>query len=330
MGNVTGALSKVIGWKEDTWNTTPATPDARRIPFVSCSLTDKSDREADSTLAGYRGMQRSTEGKADVGGSLTAVAAPEDIGFWLAQVIGMPTTTGASSPYTHSFAVDPTGAGALPAGIGMEVDYGPGISGAGRYMVYSGLRVNQFTMDIPANGNINLSIDLVGGSCDADNADTLDASPTDTGHNAWKAQKLVWQFGDGLDVCLESAKLTFGNDLDTERYCVGNDGNRHDLPEGQFMCSGEGVAYFDDAALLNKAATDTDASLVVTLTKGDGTGTASNESLVLTIPALVFSKQKPPIDGPKGLKLPFSFTTHRTTGEIGITAVLKNALAAVI
>lgn len=329
MGNVTGALSTVTGWKETTWNTTPGTPDARRIPLVTFGLDDKSERETDPTLSGYRGQQRSTEGRTDVGGPITAVAAPEDIGFWLAQLFGMPTTTGAG-PYEHAFEVDPLGANALPAGVGFEVDYGAGISGAGRYQVYSGCRLNQLTMAIPANGHVNLTMDMVGAKCDGDNVASLDASPTDSGHNAWKAQSVVWQFGDSLEVCLESANLVFGNDLDVDRYCVGNNGERHDLPEGQFIASGSGVAYFDNAALMNKAVSDTDSSLVVTLTKGTGLGTAGNESLVITIPALVFSKQKPPIDGPRGLKLPFTFTAHRTTGEVAITALLKNALATVI
>ena len=329
MGNVTGALSKVIGWTETTWNVTPGTPNARRIPLVSFGVTDKTDRETDPTLSGFRGQQRSTEGKTDVGGAINVVAAPEDIGFWLAHTLGVPATTGAG-PYEHVFGVDPTGAGALPPGMGFEVDYGAGISGAGRYIVYSGCRVKALKMSMPANGNITMQVDVVGAGVDANNVATLDASPTDTGHNAWKAQKATWVFdGGSLSVCLESAELMFDNDLDVDRYCVGHDGIRHDLPEGQFICSGSGVAYFDTAALLNKAAADTDATLVVTMVKGTGDGTAGNESLEIDIPALVFGREKPAIDGPRGLKQNFTFTTHRTTGEIGITATLMNALAAV-
>lgn len=329
MGNVTGALSKVIGWTETTWNVTPGSPNARRIPLVTFGVTDKTDRETDPTLSGFRGQQRSTEGKTDVGGAINVVAAPEDIGFWLAHTIGVPATTG-SGPYEHVFAVDPTGSGALPPGMGFEVDYGAGISGAGRYIVYSGCRVKALKMSVPANGNITMQVDVVGAGVDADNVATLDGTPTDTGHNAWKAQKATWVFDEGaLQVCLESCELTIDNDLDVDRYCVGHDGIRHDLPEGQFICSGSGVAYFDTAALLNKAAADTDAELVITLTKGTGAGTAGNEELEISIPALVFGREKPAIDGPRGLKQNFTFTTHRTTGEIGITATLKNALAAV-
>lgn len=331
MGNVTGALTRIIGWPEATWNTTPGTPNGRLIPVVSFGLRANEERETDPTLSGYRGQQRSSAGKRDVAGPINITVAPETIGFWLANLIGTPTTAGVAAPYTHSFAVNPTGAGALPPGIGFEVDYGAGITGAGRYIVYSGARINQMTLNLPANGNITAQIDILGANFDADNVATLDGTPTDTGHNVWKAQKALVVFdGGALSVCLESLQVSLGNDLDADRWCVGNGGIRHDLPEGQFIASGQAVAYFDTAALMNKALNDTDASLVITLTKGTGAGTAGNEELVITIPALVFAANTPAVDGPRGLKLQADFTSHRTTGETGVTAVLKNALATVI
>lgn len=330
MGNVTGALTRIIGWPEVTWNTTPGSPDGRLIPVVSFGLRANEERETDPTLSGYRGQQRSSAGKRDVAGPINITVAPETIGFWLANLIGTPTTTGAG-PYEHSFEVDPTGAGALPVGMGFEVDYGAGISTAGRRIVYSGCRINQMTLNLPANGNITAQIDVLGANFDADNGASLDDTPTDTGHNVWKAQLAEVVFdGGALSVCLESLAVTIGNDLDPDRWCVGNGGIRHDLPEGQFIASGQAVAYFDSAALMNKALNDEDASLVITLTKGTGAGTATNEELVITIPALVFAANTPAVDGPRGLKLQADFPSHRTTGETGVTAVLKNALATVI
>ena len=57
--------------------------------------------------------------------------------------------------------------------------------------------------------------------------------------------------------------------------------------------------------------------------------TPMDEKLVLTIPNVVFAAGSPPIDGPRGLRLNANFTAHRTTGEIGVTAVLRNALPTV-
>ena len=138
------------------------------------------------------------------------------------------------------------------------------------------------------------------------------------------------QFDDGaLEVCLDNLTITLGNDLDADQWCVGNNGIRHGLDEGAFIVSGTGVQHFDTPALMNKALADQDAKLVVTLTRGTGAGTAGNEQLVLTIPNLVLAANTPPIDGPRGIRLGVSFTGHRTTGEIGVTAVLKNAMPTV-
>lgn len=329
MGNATGALSKIAAFTETTYNTTPGTPDGRRLAVQSLALAANEARDNDPTLSGFRGQVRSTAGKRDVSGQAQISVAPESIGFWLAHLIGKPAVTG-SGPYTHSFAVDPTGAGALPVGMLVEVDYGAGITAPGRYIRYSGVRVNQAVLKLPNSGFPSMQIDLLGADFDAEATSALDATLTDTGHSAWSAKQIVLELDDGATaVCFESLDVTFGNDLDADRYCVGNGGVRHDLPEGFAILSGQGVIYFDTAALMNKALADLDAKIKITLSRGDGLGTAGNESLVITIPLAVFAANTPPIDGPKGLKMQANFTAHRSTGELGLTAVLKNALAVV-
>jgi hypothetical protein len=329
MGNATGALSKIGAFTETAYNTTPGTPNGRLVAAQQFSLRANEDRENDPTLSGFRGMTRSVAGTRTVSGAAQLSLAPETIGFWLAHLIGKPTVSG-TGPYTHSFAVDPTGAGALPAGMLFEVDYGAGITAPGRYVRYSGCRINQAVFDFPTKGFPSAQIDVLGADFDATAVAPLDATLTDTGHSAWSAKQIVAEFDDGaLQICLDALKITIGNDLDADRYCVGNGGVRHDLPEGFFQVSGEASAYFDTADLMNKALDDTDGKIVITLSRGDGLGSAGNESLVLTIPHLVFAANTPPIDGPRGLKLQANFTGHRTTGEIAVTAVLKNALSTV-
>src|SRR3546814_9716492 len=83
------------------------------------------------------------------------------------------------------------------------------------------------------------------------------------------------------DVCSSDLlTLVLGNDLDSDRWCVGNGGVRHDLPEGQFIGSGSLVTYFDSPAMMNKALNDEDLKIKITLTRGDGSGTAGNEQQI--------------------------------------------------
>jgi hypothetical protein len=329
MGNATGALSKIAAFTETTYNTTPGTPDGRLLAVQQFGVRSNEARDSDPTLSGFRGQVRSVAGKRDVAGQVQISLAPESLGFWLTHLIGKPTDSG-TGPYTHSFAVNPGGAGALPAGMLFEVDYGAGIATPGRYVRYSGCRVNQAVLDFPANGIPSAQLDILGANFDATPSAPLDSTLTDTGHKAWSAKHIALSFDAGaLTANVESLKVTLGNDLDADRYTVGGAGVRHDLPEGFFIASGDMVVFFDSAAVMNKALSDTDVALVITLTRGDGLGSAGNESLVLTIPALVFEANTAPVDGPKGLKLTTKFTAHRTTGEVGITAVLKNALATI-
>src|SRR3546814_18331800 len=93
MGNATGALTRIVAFTEDTYNTVPAVPDGRLLAVQNFNLRASEGRESDPTLSGYRGQSRSTAGRREVGGPSLASIAPEDIGFWLAHIIGTPTTT---------------------------------------------------------------------------------------------------------------------------------------------------------------------------------------------------------------------------------------------
>ena len=324
-----GAKTKIVAFTETAYNQIPDPADGRLLAVQSFSVRANEARDVDPTLSGFRGQVRSTAGRREVSGPVTASVAPEDIGFWLAHLIGMPTTSG-TGPYEHSFAVDPDGAGALPPGMLIEVDYGAGITAPGRYVRYSGVRINQATLTLPNSGFPTLNMDMLGADYDATALAPLDATPTDAGHSAWSVKQIALQLdGGATEVCFENLTVTLGNDLDPDQYCVGNQGVRHALPEGFFIASGEGTAFFDNAALMNKALADEDAALVVTLQRGNGGGTAGNEKLVITIPSIVFAANTPAVEGPRGLRFQANFTAHRTTGEIGITAVLDSPLAEV-
>ena len=329
MGKASGALTRITAFTEATFNTTPGSPDGRLLAVQSFGVRADEARVDDPTLSGYRGKARSVADKRNVAGPVPISVAPEDIGFWLTHLLGKPTTTGAG-PYTHTFAIDPAGAGALPEGMLVEVDYGSGIGTPGRYVRYSGLRINQGVLNLPNSGPPTLALDLVGANYDATPTAVLDATPTDAGHGAWSAKQIAIELDDGATTAdFESLAITFGNDLDTERFKVGGGGVRMDIPEGFAIVSGQGVVYFNGEALMNKALSDTDAKIKVTLSRGDGLGAAGNESLEITIPLAVFAANTPAVDGPRGLKLQANFTAHRDTGELGITAVLKSPLATV-
>ena len=329
-----GALTRIVGFTETTYNQTPSPANGRLVPAQTFQLRANEARDSDPTLSGFRGNVRSVAGRREVSGAILATVAPENVGWWLTHLIGRPVTTSlGGGVYQHVFSVNRTGANSLPAGALFEVDYGPGITTPGRYMRYSGCKCNQATLALPNSGFPTLNMDWLGAQFDGTAAAPLDAVVDDTGHSGWSAKQIQATVldpdGYPLMVCFDSLNLTFGNDLDADQWCVGNGGVRHALPPGFVIAGGNAVAHFDDPALMNLMLADTDVEIEAVLRKGSGDGTPGNEQLTWTVPAAVFEANTPPIDGPRGLRLQANFTAHRTVGEIGVSATLINSLAAV-
>jgi len=325
MAQARGTQVKVIGYTETVYNTVPGTPDGELLYVQQFGVSAAEERVADPTLSGARGEARTVADKRDVSGAVPVTLAPESIGFWLKHLIGIPATSGIG-PYTHTMQVS----GGLPAGMLLEVDYGAAISAPGRFVRYSGCRIARGQFRLPATGLQTASFDVRGAGFDATATALLDATPTDNGHSAWSAKNLSLVFDAGATaVKVESADVTWDNDLDDTTFAVGDNGTRSELSEGFAKVSGSITTFFTTAALMNKALADGNASLVITLSRGDGLGTVGNESVVITSPSLVFAAGTPAVDGPRGLKLTSAFTAFKTTGELAVTAVLKNARATI-
>jgi len=330
MSQATGALTKIVGVTQAAFKQVPASPDAEVLYVRTFEYADNQPLEQDPTLAGgLRGALRGQRGRVDGSGSAVVSVAPS-IAFWLKNLIGVPTTTGAG-PYTHTFAVG-QGANAIPPALLVERDFSSRIAVPGRYVRDQDIRIESATFAFStASPFQQATFNLRGASRKTLPAAPIDATPTDYGHAAFGIADFALSLdGGATQVCVETLNLTWNNDLDTDLYCLNDGGQRHDLPEGQVLVSGEGVAQFDTPALLAKAMDDEDLALLITLSRGDGLGSAGNESLVITIPLSVIEAPTPPISGPRGLKQNFTFSAFRAANaEIGVTAVLKSPRATV-
>lgn len=330
MPQATGALTKILGVTQTAFKEEPVAPDAEVLYVRTFELTDNQPLEQDPTLAGgLRGALRGQKSRIDASGSAVVSMAPS-IAFWLKHLIGAPTTTGAG-PYTHTFLVGP-GANAMPPAALFERDFSDRIATPGRYVRDQDVRIESATFAFStASAFQQATFNLRGASLKSTPATPIDATPTDHGHAAWGIANLSLLLDAGAtEVCVETLNFTWNNDLDTDLYCINDGGQRHDLPEGQVLITGDGVAQFDTPVLLAKAMADEDLALQITLTRGDGLGSTGNESLVITIPLSVITAPTPAITGPRGLKQNFSFSAFRSSGvEIGVTAVLKAARATV-
>lgn len=326
---VRGSNVRTVVVTDTTYGVTPATPSALILPFVQNSVKADQSRDQDDTISGFRGMARSVAGKRTVSGPMQLNTAPQTIGFILKHLLGTPTSTTATGVTTHVFGVAASGATALPPSFTMETDLGASFTAASRYVQLLGCRIGQAQFTLSPSGFMQCS-PTIAGSDYAKSGTPIDASPTDTGHAAFSTLTASLVFSAGA-LTLDVTKLDFtlSNNLDEDTFVIGGGGKRGDLPEGMVGVNGNIEALLKDSGLLDAALADADQSLALTLTRGTGDGTDGNESLEINIASLVFATTTPVVTGPKGVRLTASFTGHRVTGEIGVTATLKTPLATI-
>lgn len=329
MGQVRGSNVRLIGVTDTAYATPPASPDAVILPFVSHGVAASETRDTDETIDGYRGENRSVAGAQSLSGPVQINAAPQTIGFWLKHLVGAPTSTTETDVTTHVFAPAVSGAHALPPSFTLEQDMGAGFTAESRYVRLLGCRIASCAISVGPTGFVQFTPTVTGSGAELSET-ALDATPTDNGHRAFGALNAALVFGGGsLDLDVAKLDIAITNNLDEDTVVIGSNGQRGDLPEGKFGVSGSIDTLVKGDAMLQQALNDTDTSLVLTLKAGTGDGTLGNEQLVISIPAIAFAKNTPVVPGPKGLRLTSNFTSHRTSGETGVTFTLKTPLATI-
>lgn len=299
MAQQRGSTAKLVIDTETTFKSTPGSPDGLVLPFVSESIRASQNLNESRTIRANRNPQQPSAGRIEVAGDINLEWAWQ-YGRILKHVFGDVATTGASPPYTHTFKV-----GSLPAGLLVEKQF-PDISGANKFALYNGCKINQFRLSCGTEGMIEASVSLMGAK-ETLGASAFDATPRDLGHNAFDAFKAV--ITEGGSALAFGAKIDFvyENNLDGNTFVIDGTGQRYSLPEGQAKVSGTLTALFESMALYEKAVSGTESSLALEFSRGTGAGTAGNEKCTFYIDELRYRRQGPVISGPTGLlvELPF-------------------------
>lgn len=321
---VLGSAVKVALYDEVTYKSTTSVTKGMLAYFTECSLAASRNNVQPNTISSDRSRPRPGAGNYDISGNLNVELAPETVGFFLRHVLGAPTTTGASAPYTHTFR--PT---ALPTGLIVEKDWTDNI--ASKVEHFLGCRVGQATIDIPQEGAATLSMQLQGAKYAIASA-VLDASLADPGHTGWFAPDCTVKVGGSTVTTVKSVQFTVNNNMDGGRYALGSGGERIDLPEGFADVSGSVTAIVSTdlfSGYIDKAVARTDTTLEVILTFGNGLGgSAGNENLSLKLDHAQIELATPPITSPGGMEVTFTFTGYKSgSTDKGLVAVLLSPLA---
>lgn len=322
MAQVKGNQATFALFEETTYGSDPGTPDGQKIYCTGFGLQMSRALHTSTTINGTRGKERPVQGNKDVTGSIGMEVSAQGTGTLLKHALGSNTTTGVN-PYTHTITC-----GDLPVGLTLEKDHGSVISGSGRYEKFNGCRVGSLSMSFPEDGYPTMSLDIVG----ADGvyaASALDATLTDNGHTSFAAADMTIEEGGSSIAYVRSAEINLDNELDTDSYVIGGAGKRRALPEGDSMITGTITALFEDITLLNKARNNTASSLKITLSRGDGLGSAGNESIEVLVQNLDFEVSGTPVEGPAGVEVTLPFQAYKSGSDLGLQIIVKNAVATI-
>lgn len=305
---------------EATWGTTPAvTPGLmKRLRVVSSGLKHEQAQSELRSLMGGRFAGKPRRGRVKADGPVVTALDPLGHGFFWRHLLGAPVTTGAG-PYTHTW----DGTAARPAGFTAEVGYLTPDGGSPVYELFAGATVASLGLKVPDAGEVEATWGLMGQRSTLATA-TLDAAPTDYAHDPFDGVEVGNAITEGGAPLATAVDLTLSIDLSrTEHYTLANQGRRGQLRAGRYKLSGQLTALFDDWALQTKARANTQTSLAVTFSRGNGLGGLGAESQVLTLANVVFTPTSPGIAGPEGIVQQLAFTGYTSLG-----VVLKNSLAA--
>ncbi|AIF52003.1 phage tail tube protein [Pelosinus sp. UFO1] len=275
---------------ETTYNTTPAVPNGILMPIQSSKVKSKQNLSEDKTITGRRDPAQPSMGFIDVSGSIAVPVDELGIGYWLKAIFGDPVTTGASEPYTHVFKP-----GLSQPSLVLEQAF-PDI---GQYFLFNGCKVGKFGISFGGDGDLTANIDVMGAKETISNASfdtTLTPIPLTKFGNF---QASITDNGVSLAV-VTKADLNLDMGLDGDTYVLGSGGFRGSVNEGIIGVSGNVTALFTDATLLNKAMAGTTSKIALKLTNG-------THSLEFKIPELMYERNSPTIDGPKGVVVELSF-----------------------
>ncbi|MBR0346035.1 MAG: hypothetical protein IJI03_12335 [Rudaea sp.] len=285
----------------------------------------------DQTMAGgLRGMPAAIQGNKDATGQVNYTLAPQSCAKYLANLIGAPTITSLGAGRNQFvFGVAGSGASALPPGMGFEVDYSSALPIPGRYLRYFGARLGKGKFSMKPDGLIDCTADVTGSDFDWTQTATVNATPADYGHAGFSMFSAALLEGGSATSVVQNFEINIDNQLDNSLYTIGGGGKRGALPEGFFVANGMIELLFSDMSIMNKALSNTQSQLALTLQNGSGDGSAGNEYLQFLLPNLLYKLAAPTIKGPKGITAQINYETNRpVSGETGFAVTLKVPRAA--
>ncbi len=285
--------------------------------FNSESMRQTVEIHKSEAIGSGRNPKTPTRGNKDCAGDINFELQPY-IGLALKNLFGSYSVAG-GDPYTHTFKIS-----SLPTGLMIEKQF----TDIGQYFRYNGCKINSFKQTTNAQGLIMASFGFMG-SKESILTYPFDPSPIDAGHAPFDAFEAAIIEGGSSLAYGTILDFELNNNLDGSSYVIGGAGERRYLPSGIVSISGKLSMLFEDITIYTKALNFTETALILTYSRGAGTGAADNEKLVFTFAEVKYATDAPVIPGPKGLlvELPFEAYYNNDAAASALQADLYNTVA---
>lgn len=314
-----GRETKMVWVKETTLGTKPGTPTGYRIPFTPGGLdlnpgegfVDFEEVDGESYPSTPMGSRHSPSMRARI------PLHWDSIGHIFTQAIGIPTTTGASDPYTHVFTLG----GSNGEAVGFEVERQQNDQTKVSRLFYGGI-VSTLGFSYDVEGGVGFDVAAEFMKYDDWGSSLFVSSPTEYTSDAIDSLIGIIKVGGSAVGYVSGFTFNLDWQLQADRFPVGYEGWRYCLSRGKSKLGGTLDAFLSDAAvtaLVDPAEAGTAVAFDIEFTE-----TASNRELLFDINAAKLKITGEPIDTTAGLNVSFDW---RTSGSGCFVTTLYNDVA---
>ena len=261
------------------------------LPYTSFGINLTKDVYQDDTIRGDRLRQFNIHGNRIVGGDISANFSHGGFDAWLESACygvwsGNVLNVGITE---KSFTVE------------------QGSLDINQYSLYTGVKVNTWTLEVPVDGIVTTSFSVQGKQM-VISGTSIDASPTvpTTGEPFFHAGG-TFSIDGGTDCNISAISLSVDNG-GQPNYCLGSDTAR-DITTGFASISGSVTVYFDTAAIFTNFLNEATATLNFTLTDGVDT-------MQFFLPKIKYSGADRTVDGQGPILVTANFEALADAGVI--------------
>jgi len=303
--SATGADALLCAKFETSYGVAP-TGDFVALPFISTNFGMTQGLVKSDVLGFGRRPQKGARGKKEVGGEIAVPLCTRSIGFWLKLLLGPPVSTAVTGGDSHVF----TAANLKPPSAALEIGH-PALP---KYFLSTGVKLNTLAINW-ADENTKATLSLLGQN-EVAAATSSGGTPAAIGSlDRFSAfQGVVKKGGTALGIVL-GGSVSISNEL-SEFRPIRPDGLATRFDAGQFALTGSLTVRFEGDLLLTEATDGTEIEL-------DFGYSATDASLMFSLPKVQLPKPKLPIQGPGGIDAEFSWSAF-DDGAKSLTATLIN------